>query len=197
MHRNRAICICSPTQRIQAPGYQIASWTTFIITHAIFLCILASFIVCNTSKAKPNFQIAMENLMLSWSVSFLGLSLRYTCATCYLFSWLWKWNNPLLPRTTDDISVNAPPSLQGSYATYHSSDYFDETIIDIGQYRWMPELSEGFKELLQCSICMEEVVPTSPGVEISKLPCRHIFHEDCLGNWLLRNPTCPLCRAIL
>lgn len=26
------------------------------------------------------------------------------------------------------------------------------------------------------------------------LPCKHIFHPDCVGPWLEKNPTCPVCK---
>ncbi|CAM6129663.1 unnamed protein product [Calypogeia fissa] len=40
-----------------------------------------------------------------------------------------------------------------------------------------------------CIICLQEMS------EAKKLPCGHLFHNDCLGQWLIRQPTCPTCRA--
>ncbi|KAK4429772.1 E3 ubiquitin-protein ligase RING1-like [Sesamum alatum] len=42
-----------------------------------------------------------------------------------------------------------------------------------------------------CSICLEEF---SDGVHGTRLPCRHMFHENCILRWLRRNHVCPLCR---
>jgi hypothetical protein len=39
-----------------------------------------------------------------------------------------------------------------------------------------------------CAVCIS--VPTAP----CKLPCGHIFCQDCLERWLVTNPTCPTCR---
>ena len=42
-----------------------------------------------------------------------------------------------------------------------------------------------------CSICQDTM--TMP----LKLRCRHIFCEECIGEWLDRDTTCPLCRAVV
>jgi E3 ubiquitin-protein ligase RNF115/126 len=43
-----------------------------------------------------------------------------------------------------------------------------------------------------------EVVPLEEQQdELVMMPCRHLFHEDCLIPWLKTNRTCPVCRIIL
>eukprot|EP01125_Pyxidicula_operculata_P011592 TRINITY_DN379_c0_g1_i1.p1 TRINITY_DN379_c0_g1~~TRINITY_DN379_c0_g1_i1.p1 ORF type:complete len:177 (+),score=48.86 TRINITY_DN379_c0_g1_i1:357-887(+) len=42
-----------------------------------------------------------------------------------------------------------------------------------------------------CPVCAENFVL---GDEARKLPCRHIFHNDCIIPWLNQHNTCPLCR---
>ena len=49
----------------------------------------------------------------------------------------------------------------------------------------------------ECSICME---PFRVGDNISFSPtegCHHVFHHDCLRQWLLRKTSCPCCRVIM
>lgn len=41
-----------------------------------------------------------------------------------------------------------------------------------------------------CSICHENVDHEI----IFDLECKHVFHTLCLGQWMFRNNTCPLCR---
>jgi len=45
-----------------------------------------------------------------------------------------------------------------------------------------------------CSICLSDF---DDGETLKKLPCGHLFHDDCVASWLQRNKRCPLCvRAI-
>ena len=41
-----------------------------------------------------------------------------------------------------------------------------------------------------CSICMEDI---EAGTLASTLPCEHRFHRECVEDWLLRKPACPMC----
>ena len=43
----------------------------------------------------------------------------------------------------------------------------------------------------ECTICLEDFII---GREIITLPCFHIFHVECICDWLRRNKTCPLCK---
>ncbi|KAF8776591.1 hypothetical protein HU200_003311 [Digitaria exilis] len=50
-----------------------------------------------------------------------------------------------------------------------------------------------------CAICLQEFdsrpdaeAPAAPGLRA--MPCSHTFHQRCIGEWLRRNPVCPLCR---
>ncbi|KAJ0106702.1 hypothetical protein Patl1_17821 [Pistacia atlantica] len=50
---------------------------------------------------------------------------------------------------------------------------------------------EASKEPSICIICLEEVVF---GSLATRMPCSHVFHSDCIGNWLNERQVCPLCR---
>lgn len=43
----------------------------------------------------------------------------------------------------------------------------------------------------ECSVCMDAV---TIGDEVTVLPCKHWFHEACVGAWLKEHDTCPHCR---
>ena len=44
----------------------------------------------------------------------------------------------------------------------------------------------------QCVICLEDI-----DVDETELPCGHVFHNQCLFEWLAQQDTCPICRATL
>ena len=45
-----------------------------------------------------------------------------------------------------------------------------------------------------CSICLGEY---EDGETLVKLPCKHIYHEDCVGSWTTNHTRCPLCNCDL
>ena len=45
-----------------------------------------------------------------------------------------------------------------------------------------------------CAICREDF-PSGSEEDLAQLPaCGHVFHRECIGSWLKRVPTCPICR---
>ena len=42
----------------------------------------------------------------------------------------------------------------------------------------------------ECAICMCEFVM---GEALRFLPCMHVYHKDCIDDWLMRSFTCPSC----
>ncbi|KAJ1968809.1 hypothetical protein IWQ62_001016 [Dispira parvispora] len=54
--------------------------------------------------------------------------------------------------------------------------------------------SEELAESSECSICRDDYTPED---EVTRLPCKHFFHETCITHWLRTNGTCPICREPL
>ncbi|KAK8002242.1 ankyrin repeat-containing domain protein [Apiospora arundinis] len=46
----------------------------------------------------------------------------------------------------------------------------------------------------KCTVCIDDV---GLGDEVVVLPCKHWFHDGCVGLWLKEHNTCPICRASL
>jgi len=44
-----------------------------------------------------------------------------------------------------------------------------------------------------CSICLEDY--SNPDIKVNKLPCSHLYHKDCIQEWLHDNDSCPECRS--
>ncbi|KAK9946673.1 hypothetical protein M0R45_012123 [Rubus argutus] len=44
-----------------------------------------------------------------------------------------------------------------------------------------------------CAIC-KEAYAEKKGIAITRLPCLHYYHQDCIVQWLKINHVCPICR---
>lgn len=49
-----------------------------------------------------------------------------------------------------------------------------------------------FETAAECSVCLAAI---SPGQDIVRLPCGHLYHHTCIVRWLARSRHCPFCRA--
>ncbi|KAK7311546.1 hypothetical protein RJT34_09763 [Clitoria ternatea] len=45
--------------------------------------------------------------------------------------------------------------------------------------------------LKDCAICLTEF---DQDTEVLQMPCKHVYHEECLVQWLQTSHVCPLCR---
>ncbi|PPR94091.1 hypothetical protein GOBAR_AA26574 [Gossypium barbadense] len=52
------------------------------------------------------------------------------------------------------------------------------------------KVEEGY----DCSICLEKFKEEEEG---SEMPCKHVFHSDCVEKWLRINRSCPVCRFVM
>ncbi|XVE92941.1 hypothetical protein REPUB_Repub01dG0147200 [Reevesia pubescens] len=46
-------------------------------------------------------------------------------------------------------------------------------------------------EFNQCAVCMDEF---KEGTEAKQMPCKHLYHKDCILPWLEMHNSCPVCR---
>ncbi|KAJ0868108.1 putative transcription factor C2H2 family [Helianthus annuus] len=51
------------------------------------------------------------------------------------------------------------------------------------------DAKEGDDEM--CAVCKDEI---SMGEKVAQLPCRHVYHGECIVPWLSIRNTCPVCR---
>ena len=59
----------------------------------------------------------------------------------------------------------------------------------------LPEIlidtSKLYEEKKKCNICLDEY---KTGDKATILPCIHLFHTNCIKNWLKKQNSCPICK---
>lgn len=55
--------------------------------------------------------------------------------------------------------------------------------------RAMDELEDTTEK---CTICLSEFEDSE---DVRRLPCMHLFHVECVDQWLSSNKRCPICRV--
>ncbi|KAI4333112.1 hypothetical protein L6164_017959 [Bauhinia variegata] len=46
----------------------------------------------------------------------------------------------------------------------------------------------------KCAICLEDFIV---GLRVTRMPCLHLYHENCIVDWLRKGNSCPLCRFMM
>lgn len=94
---------------------------------------------------------------------------------------------PLIPLSCDDLSINQPQDLNLSRSYFING-------IDVHLLRNLELLfvDKDYFRTQKCSICLGHFVPLKSRVLVLK--CKHVYHEECLSNWLVNfRRSCPLC----
>jgi len=68
----------------------------------------------------------------------------------------------------------------------------DDLFVEMDQYQYKHIQKYDSRRETECAICLEEFKRNDIIKEFYK--CKHIFHKDCLKNWLKRSNVCPLCK---
>jgi len=90
---------------------------------------------------------------------------------------------------------NLTPSIPSSSSASSSTNLSEAQQIRLAQrlglIQHLPSgVYDGSKKKRECVICMCDF---SLGDEVRFLPCMHIYHKDCIDDWLMRSFTCPSC----
>ncbi len=48
----------------------------------------------------------------------------------------------------------------------------------------------------ECAICLNNIDITDTTSPLSTLTCKHIFHSECVDQWVAEHRTCPICRKV-
>ncbi|SPP88429.1 E3 ubiquitin-protein ligase Arkadia [Drosophila guanche] len=60
------------------------------------------------------------------------------------------------------------------------------------KYRRVRRPSESDEDAEKCAICLSLFEIEN---DVRRLPCMHLFHTDCVDQWLVTNKHCPICRV--
>lgn len=60
------------------------------------------------------------------------------------------------------------------------------------KYKKMKRVDPSEDNLEKCTICLSEFEEEE---EVRRLPCMHLFHVECVDQWLSTNKRCPICRV--
>jgi hypothetical protein len=118
---------------------------------------------------------------------------------------------PSVPDTPETVATNASEGVdsiasdevaetmneQPSDYPLNSDNSDEQQAIDVDEEsgntsQHNHESSEPDDETFDCTICLMEV---SDGEQVGVLSCSHIFHVDCLREWIIRRNACPLCQT--
>ncbi|EXB54735.1 E3 ubiquitin-protein ligase RING1-like protein [Morus notabilis] len=90
------------------------------------------------------------------------------------------------PAFTREMEQNLRPSALNGYkpAAKSAVEALERLVYD-------GRGSEDHQSKLMCCVCMEEMVSGSLMV---RMPCSHMFHQNCILKWLKKSHICPVCR---
>ncbi|RWR88393.1 E3 ubiquitin-protein ligase Praja-1-like protein [Cinnamomum micranthum f. kanehirae] len=111
---------------------------------------------------------------------FKNLSIQVTIeiSTDHWFDETWVINRALRESQNSNYNVGfgAVPATEAAIATSLSAKIFKKDV-------------QQSKE--SCTVCLEELVEET---QLNQLPCLHVFHRDCIIEWLRQSNCCPVCR---
>lgn len=60
------------------------------------------------------------------------------------------------------------------------------------KYKKIQRSNENEDNIEKCTICLSEFENEE---DVRRLPCMHLFHSECVDQWLTTNKQCPICRV--
>ncbi len=103
-------------------------------------------------------------------------------------------NNPN-QNTNSNIAQNSVYNSNVLFNDNNLSDFDkkkDNLFLEMDQFQYKHIQKYDSRRETECAICLEKFKRNDIIKEFYK--CRHIFHKDCLKNWLKRSNACPLCK---
>ncbi|XP_028300833.1 RING finger protein 11b isoform X1 [Gouania willdenowi] len=138
--------------------------------------------------------LVLKNLILKYFLLVIVMDTN----TCSYFLCLISSHMELNRLNTEQIHVPVyhPTPSQARLATQLTEEEQVRIAQRIGLIQHLPKgvydpgRDGSEKKIRECVICMMDFVYGDP---IRFLPCMHIYHMDCIDDWLMRSFTCPSC----
>ena len=100
------------------------------------------------------------------------------------------FNNELSLNLNNDRNDSSEEDDFNDDDDYNNSNGVDESIINSLPKCVIEDVNKLDEK--QCIICLEDF---KNGEEKTTIPCFHIFHPNCINQWLKANNTCPICKT--
>ena len=104
-------------------------------------------------------------------------------------------SNNQYANLNSNVSQNSVNNSNVLFSTKNLSDFDkkkDNLFLEMDQYQYKHIQKYDSRKETECAICLEEFKRNDIIKEFYN--CKHIFHKDCLKDWLKRSNTCPLCK---
>jgi len=99
-------------------------------------------------------------------------------------------NNDSENNDNDNEDNNLDEDDNSDFTSLHEEG-LDEEILDNLEIWKIKNVDKLDNDKKKCAICLEHYIK---GDDLIALPCIHIFHANCIKNWLIRHSICPICK---
>ena len=97
------------------------------------------------------------------------------------------------PSTPETVATTLSDIDDGQPTFADTSDAGDtECVSSANTSQNLCPVCPGDDDTFECTICLTEI---EDGEQVGVLPCTHIYHVDCLRQWISRKNSCPLCQV--
>lgn len=146
------------------------------VTATLLWPFVGGWMLSQTHDCSPQLQLAVEVISMYYGlVAFVAIILPACCITAMTF--LLRRGLIRMPR-----SRNAAPA--------ELIEQLPKVVFEEARFQDSPYPA-------QCPICMDDFSAAAPITITTCRPNAHVFHTECLGDWLQCARTCPLCRVDL
>ena len=97
-----------------------------------------------------------------------------------------------LPTSTVVVTIHSNPETRQAHVSTSNEGMCPESITRIPLVQHIKNVdtkAEAIDEPI-CAICLNSF---EEGILCRSLPCKHVYHPECIDTWLLRSHRCPLC----